>query len=201
MSRSETLKEVVAFMEWLVLCDVVSLADVVTLHRWIVEANDALESASLEEQEAFALLLSERLKEMSEGKLLHEVALQMDHAIVSVGSVWTIGLEDKKTIQSLRERVEQLRSHDATLVFEQLIHLEALEARLAQLEHDSSLADELYERAEAALIRLPMKDNVTDAHRAQVKEARQYVDAAKAFGYTLVNEWKLMEAELALREQ
>ncbi|MUV05614.1 hypothetical protein GOP80_00220 [Planococcaceae bacterium Storch 2/2-2] len=201
MSRSEALEEVVAFMEWLVLCDVVSLADVVTLHRWIVEANDALESASLEEQEAFALLLSERLKEMGEGKLLHEVALQMDHAIVSVGSVWTIGLEDKKTIQSLRERVEQLRSHNATLVFEQLIHLEALEARLAQLEHDSSLADELYERAEAALIRLPMKDNVTDAHRAQVKEARQYVDAAKAFGYTFVNEWKLMEAELALREQ
>lgn len=201
MSRSEALEEVVAFMEWLVLCDVVSLADVVTLHRWIGEANDAFESASLEEQEAFALLLSERLKEMGEGKLLHEVALQMDHAIVSVGSVWTIGLEDKKTIQSLRERVEQLRSHDATLVFEQLIHLEALEARLAQLEHDSSLADELYERAEAALIRLPMKDNVTDAHRSQVKEARQYVDAAKAFGYTLVNEWKLMEAELALREQ
>lgn len=201
MSRSEALEEVVAFMEWLVLCDVVSLADVVTLHRWIGEANDALKSASFEEQEAFALFLSERLKEMGEGKLLHEVALQMDHAIVSVGSVWTIGLEDKKTIQSLRERVEQLRSHDATLVFEQLIHLEALEARLAQLEDDSSLADELYERAEAALIRLPMKDNVTDAHRSQVKEARQYVDAAKAFGYTLVNEWKLMEAELALREQ
>lgn len=201
MSRSEALEEVVAFMEWLVLCDVVSLTDVVTLHRWIGEANDAFESASLEEQEAFALLLSERLKEMGEGKLLHEVALQMDHAIVSVGSVWTIGLEDKKTIQSLWERVEQLRSHNATLVFEQLIHLEALEARLAQLEHDSSLADELYERAEAALIRLPMKDNVTDVHRAQVKEARQYVDAAKAFGYTLVNEWKLMEAELALREQ
>lgn len=201
MSRSEALEEVVAFMEWLVLCDVVSLTDVVTLHRWIGEANDALESASFEEQEAFALLLSERLKEMGEGKLLHEVALQMDHAIVSVGSVWTIGLEDKKTIQSLWERVEQLRSHNATLVFEQLIHLEALEARLAQLEHDSSLADELYERAEAALIRLPMKDNVTDVHRAQVKEARQYVDAAKAFGYTLVNEWKLMEAESALREQ
>lgn len=201
MSRSEALEEVVAFMEWLVLCDVVSLADVVTLHRWIGEANNALKSASFEEQEAFALFLSERLKEMGEGKLLHEVALQMDHVIVSVGSVWTIGLEDKKTIQSLRERVEQLLSHDATLVFEQLIHLEALEARLAQLEDDSSLADELYERAEAALIRLPMKDNVTDAHRAQVKEARQYVDAAKAFGYTLVNEWKLMEAELALREQ
>lgn len=200
MSRSKALEETVSFMEWLVLCDVVPLADAVTLHRWIGEANDVLECASLEEQEAFASLLSERLEEMGDGELLHEVALQMDHAIVSVGSVWTIGLEDKKTIQSLRERVEQLRSHHVALVFEQLIHLEALEARIAQLEQDSSLADELYERAEAALIRLPMKENVTDAHRAQVKEARQYVDAAKAFGYSLVNEWKLVEAELALRE-
>ena len=130
----------------------------------------------------------------------HYFVFLVDDAIARLGSVEAITVQDEERVTEVRRQVDYILAQSFSTPLTQHIHLQALEARIAELKYEPSLKEQLIFNAEEALIRLPMDSSITLEHEAQIVEARQYVNAAKSFGHLFLNEWKLERAEHRLEQ-